>query len=294
MLAESVLFDQDKKYPGDMLQHNNENDSELLSSWQDGVLVLTFNRPARRNAFSPAIYQALAPILRAAAHDDNIGAIVLTGAGTAFSAGGDVARMAGAGQDPQTYEQRVAILRERGAISEMLHSMDKPTIAMIRGPAVGAGLSMAMACDMRFADTTARLRTGFLNVGLSGDFGGHYFLPRLVGMAKARELYLTSPMLDAQTALSIGLLNQVVEPQALESTVMDIARNLAQGPRTAIAYMKQNLNKALQGSLSDVLDEEAWRHIRCTETADHREATQAYVEKRPARFGQQAAQSTTK
>lgn len=267
-----------------MMQSSNSNTSQLIQEIKDGVLTLTINRPERRNAMSPEIYVAMHQALTEAMDDQAIGAIVLTGAGTAFSAGGDVARMAGASAEELSFEQKIARLRGRATISEMLHTMGKPTIAMIRGPAVGAGLSIAMACDMRFADTSAKLGTAFLNVGLSGDFGGHYFMPRLVGMAKARELYLTTPILNAQEALSIGLLNYVLEPDALEAHVMNIARKLAQGPRIAMAYMKQNLNNALHASLAEVIDGESWRHIRCTETADHKEATQAYMEKRPPKF----------
>lgn len=266
------------------MQSSNTQTPQLTRVLRDGVLVLTINRPERRNAMSPEIYASMYQELTNSIDDKDIGAIVLTGAGTAFSAGGDVARMAGATAEELSYEQKIARLRGRARISEMLHTMDKPTIAMIRGPAVGAGLSIAMACDMRFADTTARLGTAFLNVGLSGDFGGHYFLPRLVGMAKARELYLTAPILSAQESLSIGLLNHVLEPEALEQTVMSVASKLAQGPRTAMAYMKQNLNIALHASLAEVIDGESWRHIRCTETADHKEATQAYIEKRSPNF----------
>jgi 2-(1,2-epoxy-1,2-dihydrophenyl)acetyl-CoA isomerase len=269
---------------GKMVQKNHNETGQLLTTIEEGVLVLTINRPERRNALSPEIYIALHHALNDAIDNPAVGAIVLTGAGTAFSAGGDVARMAGATEEPLSFEQKIARLRTRTRISELLHTMDKPTIAMIRGPAVGAGLSLAMACDMRFADTSARLGTAFLNVGLSGDFGGHYFLPKLVGMAKARELYFTTPILDAAASLQIGLLNQVVEPEALEPLVLSIARKLANGPRTAIAYMKQNLNQALDATLPEMLDSESWRHIRCTETADHKEATQAYVEKRAPRF----------
>lgn len=256
----------------------------LLKSNDGGVLVLTLNRPERRNAMSPELYEQLRAALEEAAVDAGVGAVVLTGAGGAFSAGGDVARMAGATAESLSFEQRVARLRRRAGISELLHRMDKPTIAMIRGPAVGAGLSMALACDLRFGDTTARLKTGFLQVAVPGDFGGHYFLPRIVGMAKARELYLGSPMLEAAEAHSLGLLNRLLEPDALEDTVMTLARQWADGPRTAIAHMKRNLNKALHAPLGEMLDAECWRHVRCTETADHREATAAYVEKRAPRF----------
>nr|WP_255701708.1 enoyl-CoA hydratase [Bordetella sp. LUAb4] len=295
---------------------------DLLQEREGRLLVLTLNRPQRRNALSPALYAALLTALRTAADDDGVGAVVLTGAGSAFCAGGDVARMAavaavggsangrddsgavvsangaaisdasaggdtsvGAAVTPAlSFEQKIAGLRRRTEICELLHTMPKPTIAMMRGPAVGAGLSLALACDLRYADDTARLRTGFVNVGLSGDFGGHYFLPRLVGMAKARELYLLSPMLDAQAALGLGLLNAVFQPEALEAEVMGIAQRLAAGPRTAIAHIKANLNDAAHLSLPDMLDRECWRHARCAETPDHREAAAAFVEKRPPRF----------
>ncbi|AOB33623.1 enoyl-CoA hydratase [Bordetella sp. H567] len=251
-----------------------------------GVLVLTLNRPERRNALSLALYEALLGALQAAGGDAAIGAVVLTGAGPSFCAGGDVSRMAGAADAPAPpFEEKMRALRRRTGICELLHTMPKPTIAMMRGAAVGAGLSLALACDLRYADTTARLRTGFVNVGLSGDFGGHYFLPRLVGMAKARELYLTSPMLDADAALAMGLLNAVYEAAVLEAQVMAIARRLADGPRTAIAHIKGNLNDAPHLTLGEMLDRECWRHVRCTETADHREAAKAFVEKRPPRFG---------
>jgi len=268
------------------VQRGNFSESpQLIRHFCDGVLVLTLNRPRQRNALSPEIYEELLQALTQAAEDSAVGAVVLTGAGGAFCAGGDVARMAGANQATLTFEQRVDQLRRRASIADLLHTMPKPTIAMIRGAAVGAGLSIALACDMRFADETALLCTGFLNVAVSGDFGGHYFLPRLVGMAKARELYLTTPKLGAKDALALGLLNRIVAVDCLESETMEVATSLAHGPRTAIAYMKRNLNDALRGSLQEVLDAEVWRHIRCAETPDHREATRAYMEKRLPSFG---------
>ena len=260
------------------------NQPVLLEERRDGVLLLTLNRPERRNALSPELYELLHQALQQASSDADIGAVVLTGAGGAFCAGGDVARMAGAGAETLSFEDRVARLRRRMGICEMLHRMPKPTIAMLRGPAVGAGLSLALACDLRYGDSTARMKTGFLQVAVSGDFGGHYFLPRIVGMAKARELYLSSPMVEAQEALSLGLLNRLTESGELEAAVMTQARQWADGPRGAIAHIKSNLNPGLHATLPERLDAEAWRHVRCTETADHREATAAFIEKRPARF----------
>jgi 2-(1,2-epoxy-1,2-dihydrophenyl)acetyl-CoA isomerase len=260
-------------------------EEELLRTNHNGVLTLTMNRPARRNALSLTLYQKLREALEQASTDSSVGAVVLTGAGNAFSAGGDVARMAARQAQPLSVEERVATLRRRMGISELLHEMDKPTIAMIRGAAVGAGFSIALACDLRFADSSAKLSTGFIKVALSGDFGGHYFLQKIVGTAKARELYLRSPILNAEEALKLGLVNEVVPDAQLPEHVRSIAQALADGPRTAISCMKKNLNFAEYASLGDMLDAEAMRHVRCVDTADHREAAKAFVEKRPPKFG---------
>lgn len=257
---------------------------ELLKEHQDGVLVLTLNRPERRNALSLTLYDALLDALETAAVDDGVGAVVLTGAGGAFCAGGDVQRMASTAPAALSSEQKVRNLRRRTRIVELLHGMDKPTLAMMRGAAVGAGLSIALACDLRYGDTSVKLRTGFLDVALPGDFGGHYFLPRIVGPARARELCLTSPVLNAEQALKDGLLHALHAPEALESACLQQARRWADGPRTAIAHMKRNLQAGPQATLAQTLDEECWRHVRCTETPDHREAITAFKEKRPPVF----------
>ncbi|HEY9281755.1 MAG TPA: enoyl-CoA hydratase [Eoetvoesiella sp.] len=258
-------------------------ESELLIKKANGVLTLTINRPMSKNALSLTLYDSLLKSLEDAEQDSSIGVVVLTGTGDTFCAGGDVKRMA-ATVEPQSFEDRVAKLRSRARISEMLHGMRKPTIAMMRGSAVGAGLSLALACDFRIVDTSVRLSTGFLKVGLSGDFGGHYFLPRLVGMAKARELYLTSAVVLADEALRIGLVNRVVDPDQLETSVYEMAEAMAAGPRVAIGYVKENLNQAMELSLAKMLDAEVFRHVRCVETNDHKEAVAAFVEKRKPVF----------
>ena len=165
-----------------------------------------------------------------------------------------------------------------------LHEMPKPTIAMVRGAAAGAGVSLALACDLRIAGDTARFGTAFARVGYSGDFGGSFFLTQLVGTAKARELYFTADMLDAQQALALGLVNKVVPDSRLEEETLSLAGRLARGPRIAYRYMKRNLNAAESGTLKDLLDLEAWHHTRCGETADHKEAARAFVEKRDPVF----------
>ena len=158
--------------------------------------------------------------------------------------------------------------------------MPKPTIAMIPGAAAGAGLSIALACDLRIAGANAKFTTAFGRVGYSGDFGGSYFLTRLVGTAKARELYFTSALIDAEKAFQLGIVNHVISDEALEAETYDLAKQMASGPQIALGYMKKNLNAAETGALSDVFDLEAWHHTRCGMTEDHKEATRAFVEKR--------------
>lgn len=261
-----------------------EQSSPLLKSVREGVMTLVMNRPERRNALSPELYDQLGQALLEAKDNQQLGAIVLTGAGDAFCAGGDVARMANSPAETLSFEQKVARLRQRNQITELLHTLPIPTIAMIRGPAAGAGLSLALACDFRYADESAKFKTAFINVGLPGDFGGHYFLPRIVGFAKARELYLLSPTLDAQQAKALGMLTEIFSRDTLEPGVTAIAQQFAKGPRQALALMKENLNQALQNTLSQTLDQEAFNHVTSTSSADHKEAAQAFIEKRPPNF----------
>jgi 2-(1,2-epoxy-1,2-dihydrophenyl)acetyl-CoA isomerase len=168
--------------------------------------------------------------------------------------------------------------------SRWLHEMPKPTIAMVRGAAAGAGLSLAMACDLRIVSDSARFATAFARVGYAGDFGGSYYLTKLVGTAKARELYYTADILDAKQALALGLVNRVVPDADLEKETRALATRLARGPRVALRYMKRNMNAAESGALGELLDLEAWHHSRTGDTEDHREAARAFVDKREPRF----------
>ncbi len=259
--------------------------SDLLEVVKDGVAVLTLNRPERLNAMSRPMLDALLEALPRLADDPAVGALVLTGAGRGFCAGGDVKAMA-EGQElgGDTLEEKAQALRGRMEVSRWLHELPKPTIAMVRGPAAGAGLSLAMACDLRIAGDSARFGTAFARVGYSGDFGGSFFLTQLVGTAKARELYLTADLVDAQQALALGLVNRVVPDARLEEETLALAGRIACGPRIAYRYMKRNLNAAESGTLKDLLDLEAWHHSRCGMTEDHREAARAFVEKREPVF----------
>ncbi len=259
--------------------------TDLLETVKDGVAVLTLNRPDRLNAMSRPMLDAMLEALPRLADDPAVGVVVLTGAGRGFCAGGDVKAMAEGNElGGQTMEEKAQALRARMETSRWLHEMPKPTIAMLRGPAAGAGLSLAMACDMRIASDTARLGTAFARVGYSGDFGGSYYLTQLVGTAKARELYFTADLLDAQQALGLGLVNRVVLDARLEEETMALASRLARGPRVAFRYMKRNMNAAESASLKEMLDLEAWHHTRTGMTEDHREAARAFVEKREPQF----------
>jgi 2-(1,2-epoxy-1,2-dihydrophenyl)acetyl-CoA isomerase len=258
---------------------------DLLEVIKDGVAVLTLNRPDRLNALSTAMLDAMLEALARLAEDGEVGAVVLTGAGRAFCAGGDVKAMAeGREFGGDTLEEKASALRSRMEVSRWLHEMPKPTIAMVRGAAAGAGLSLAMACDLRIVGDSARFAPAFARVGYSGDFGGSFFLTRLVGTAKARELYYTADILGAEQALALGLANRVVPEARLEEETMALARKLAAGPRVALRYMKRNMNAAESGSLKDLLDLEAWHHARCGMTEDHREAARAFVDKREPVF----------
>ena len=249
------------------------------------ILVVRMNRPDRLNALSREMLQALHDSVTRAAADSGVGVIVLTGAGRGVCAGGDVKAMAerNAATRP-SFDERAQDLRRRMETARLLHEIAKPTIAMLRGPVAGAGLALALACDLRIASDTLRLTTAFAKVALSGDFGGSWFLTRLVGPAKARELYLTSPILKADEALALGLVNRVVGDDELDGETKSLARALAQGPRVTLGYIKQNMNLAQHAGLGEVMDAEALRHMRCTETEDHREAAAAFVEKRKPVF----------
>src|SRR5216110_1289951 len=250
---------------------------DLLEGRKDKVAVLTLNRPDRLNAMSPAMLDALLEALPRLAADPEVGVVVLTGAGRGFCAGGDVKSVAeGREFGGTTLEEKAQAIRGRMEVSRWLHEMPKPTIAMVRGAAAGAGLSLAMACDLRIASDNARFATAFARVGYSGDFGGSYYLTQLVGTAKARELYYTAELVDAKDALALGMVNRVVPDASLEQETMALASKIANGPRVALRYMKRNMNAAESGSLKEQLDLEAWHHTRTGMTEDHKEAARAF------------------
>ncbi len=260
---------------------------ELIESIDNGIATLTMNRPEARNALTRDMMNGLTSALTRLAQDPAVRLVVLTGAGAAFCSGGDVkgfAKAAGGGVAVAGFDEKVNDLRSRMDVSRLLHEMPKPTLAVIPGPAAGAGLSLALACDMRIASTEAKLTTAFSKVGLSGDFGGSYFLNHLVGAGLARELYFTGKVLSGAEALKVGLVNRAVPAAELPQAAAAYAAELASLPTIAVGYMKKNLNVGLRGSLSDVLDAEAIHMIRTFETDDHKGAAKAFVEKRAPQF----------
>jgi 2-(1,2-epoxy-1,2-dihydrophenyl)acetyl-CoA isomerase len=262
---------------------------DLLADLDNGVLTLTMNRPEARNAMSGAMTTALSSQLASAELDPQVRCIVLTGAGKGFCAGGDVKGMAASGDgtvgdntiDGAIHRQR---LNQR-ATAGKLYKIPKPTIAALPGAAAGAGLSLALSCDLRIMANNAIMTTAFARVGFSGDYGGTFFMSQLVGTAKARELYYLSDRVSAEEALRLGLTNWVVEAEELVAKTREVAARLSAGPTVAYRYMKENFDRAISsGDVDDCLDLEATHHVHCGQTEDHRNATKAFVEKREPVF----------
>jgi len=261
----------------------------LLARVEDRVATLTMNRPERRNAFSNEMLAGLARALQDAETASDVGCVVLTGAGGAFSAGGDVKGMnernAGSGEAPGIDARIHAQRLSQRATAGRIYTMPKPVIAALPGAAAGAGFALAMACDLRIASENAVLLTSFARVGFSGDYGGSYFATQVVGAARARELYFLSDRVSAQEALRVGLVNRVVPAAELEKAARELALRLASGPAVAYRYMKENINRAASGGdVFDCLDLEATHHVHTGLTEDHREAARAFVEKREPTF----------
>jgi enoyl-CoA hydratase/carnithine racemase len=262
--------------------------NELLCKIRDRVAIITLNRPEARNALSDQLTPALRTMIKSCGENPQVGALLITGAGTTFCAGGDVKAM-GANRDKNklamSFDERVADLQERQRLlTGALVSVRKPTIAALPGAAAGAGLAIAMACDIRIAAESAFLTTGYLRVGLSGDYGMAWLLTRLVGTSRARELMFTGGKVDARRCEAIGLVNRVVPDAVLQEEAFVLAQAMAAGPTLALRYMKDNLDEALAFDFATALDHEAERLVRTTMTADHREAVQAFIEQRKAVF----------
>jgi len=268
----------------------DRNRAAVLTDVDDGVLTITLNRPERRNALSPAMIAGLSDVLADVERRDDVGAIVLTGAGGSFCAGGDVIGFDEAGGegggadqvDPAAVAQQ---LEEQRATVGQLHRLPIPVIAALPGAAAGAGLGLALASDLRIGCPKTLMVTAFVGVGLSGDYGVAWLLERTIGPARSRELMLLNSRVDAAQCLAWGLVNRVVPVDELSESAHDIARSLADGPRLATAHIKRNLAEAPALSLDESMSREVGRHKECGLTADHIRAVRAFAEKRTPTFG---------
>ena len=258
-------------------------DSGVLCSVRERVALITLNRPEAKNALTLAMKEALYALLRDLEDDSAVGCFLITGAGGVFSAGGDTKRMQAEGKPP-VMEDRQRQLRWEHEIPRMLHRSSKPTIASLPGAAAGAACSLALSCDLRIAAKSAFIVTSFAKLGLSGDYGGTWFLTRLVGPAKAREIYFTADRVDSATCLDLGIFNRVVPDEELGEASFALAARIAAGPPIALRFMKENLNRAMEADLDTCLEYEADRMVRGALTDDYTEAVSAFSEKRKPRF----------
>jgi 2-(1,2-epoxy-1,2-dihydrophenyl)acetyl-CoA isomerase len=260
--------------------------STVLFEVVDHVGVITLNRPERRNALHREMYAPIKAVLADFAVDDDVGCIVITGAGSGFCAGGDVrdGRRRDPDTPPPTVGESAAALHADALVAQMLHEIPKLTLAAVNGAAVGAGLSIALACDLRIMSRSAIFVPGWSRLAFSGDFGGTWFLTRLLGPSRALEVLVTNETIAADSALACGLTNRVVDDERFSTAWQDWARQLAGGPKSAIAMMKANVRQALVEPLASALVSESERMARSSRTADHKEAVRAWLDKREPRF----------
>ncbi len=256
---------------------------EVLCQLEARVACVTLNRPEARNALTLTMKQALARLVPALGADPRVGCVLIAGSGGAFCAGGDTKLMAREGK-PTSPEERKRQLRWEHGIVSSLFELEKPSLAALSGPAAGAGFALALACDLRIAGQSAFVTAAYAKLGLSGDYGGSWFLTKLVGPARAREIYFTGDRLDARECERLGIVNRVVPDADLAKAARALAQRIAAGPPIALRYMKENLNRALGESLRACLDAEAERMVQSATTDDYLEAVRAFQEKRTPIF----------
>lgn len=255
----------------------------LLEAKHDGVAALVMNRPDRLNALNNELAAALNDALARLAADASVRVVVLTGAGRAFCAGGDLA-LIGKGRASGQMRALEPLLRSGMQAVLKIRLMPQPVIAAVNGAAAGAGMNIALAADIRIAAEEAMFGQNFAKVGLFPDFGGTYFLPQLVGPAKAAELFYTGDMIDAKTALHLGIVNHVVPGAQLETEVKSLAQKIMQGPPLAIRAVKRTLFASEKEKLAAALEQEVQEQIRCYLSEDCNEGIRAFFEKRPPQF----------
>src|SRR5256885_11747409 len=259
---------------------------ELLCAIRDRVAVITLNRPEARNSLSDHLTPALRRMIKRNGDDPEVGALLITGAGSAFCSGGDVKGMGANSAAPaMSFSDKVARLQERQrTLTGVLVPVRKPTIAALPGPAAGAGLAIALACDIRIAAESTIMTTGYAKIALTGDYGISWLLTRLAGTSRARELMFLSERIDARRCEALGLVNRVVPDAELRDAAFALAKSLAEGPSIALAGMKDNLDHALTSGFLDSLDQEAENMVRAARTADHKEPVRAFIDKRKPAF----------
>jgi 2-(1,2-epoxy-1,2-dihydrophenyl)acetyl-CoA isomerase len=260
------------------------SENPILNRVQNKVAILTFNRPAKRNALDCPLAQSSIDQIKAWSRDPAIGAIIVTGTGEAFCAGGDVAMIASDRETSKNLEERIDQLREYQELSWLLYSIPKVTIAAVNGYAMGAGFGVCLSCDLRIASNQAEFGTAFARLGFSGDFGCTWLLTRYAGAPKAKELLLLAETIDAGEALRLGLVNRVVPHAELERCALEMAQKIANGPLVALRRMKANANLAATADFRTLLDREAETQRRCSMTKDHAEGVRAFLEKRAPIF----------
>jgi enoyl-CoA hydratase/carnithine racemase len=248
----------------------------------EGVASVTLNRPERKNAANGLMWQELLEVFHEVSHNRGDRVLVVTGAGGAFCSGADIADPSGVSGDPA--DPHLVRMRFLGEVMLALHEIPKPTIAKVRGIAAGAGVSLALGCDLTVASQTARFSEIFAKRGLSVDGGSSWLLPRLVGLHKAKELAYFAEILSAEDASSLGLVNRVVPDEELDAMVDDWARKLAQGPPIALSMTKKLLNSGLDVTMAQALEDEARAQTVNFSTEDTAEAMRAFAEKRDPRF----------
>jgi 2-(1,2-epoxy-1,2-dihydrophenyl)acetyl-CoA isomerase len=253
----------------------------ILYAVSDNVATLTFNRPEVRNAFNDQMAAELQAALKNAERDEAVRSVIITGAGQGFCAGQDLAAIRDRGAE---ISFRDHLKKTYNPIVSKLRSIEKPIVAAINGAAAGAGWGIALACDIRYASDAAKFRLAFIGIGLAPDSGTSYFLPRSVGLGKALELAYTNDLVDANSALALGLVNKVVPAEQLMPTTMELARKLAQGPTRGMGLTKRAMNHALTSDLTEALEYEAYTQEIAGRSQDHREGVQAFLEKRLPKF----------
>jgi 2-(1,2-epoxy-1,2-dihydrophenyl)acetyl-CoA isomerase len=256
----------------------------LLYEVKDAIATLTLNRPERLNALGGTLRDDLYAAVLRASQDADVRVIVVTGAGKGFCAGGDVKAMneVKEGRAERPLLDKVAPLRDRVLLA--MRDAPQPVIAAVNGAAAGAGMNLALGCDIRLASTAAKFTQAFVKRGLHPDWGGTYFLPRLVGMAKACELIFTGDIIDAGEALRLGLVSAIYAPEELLPATYELARKIATGPPIAIRLAKRALYHSQDVDLRAALEFETFAQNIASETEDAREGIRAFVEKRPAAF----------